>query len=713
MLSSTLWEFDSNRDHRDWNGWIKGTSTPAAASGSRIEAEAEWLAGVAPPVPLVATVHTQSWDGQTDTGDFPVSPGLGTLSVVADPLAPDLIAGNGVDLLRLTLVAHGQPVSVSSLRVQISGTAPANASSRLQLTDGTNVLAVVAPTSRDVTFSFAPIQVGIGGSTTLFVVGDFASSSGETFGVRLPSSQPFGIGAGVVSLHENPGARLLGYLGIPPSAPRVDGAFSEWTALSPDASNDVGPRPNPNIDLGGYAAQRSGALTFLYTDVTGRILRGTPAPELPQPVPPRSQGPADTDRDGVPDSVDPFPLDFNNDGVPDAQTNGDYDGDGILDYGYTGGTDLWLNTTIPNTFPAPYAGRPVSVYIGPDNRPPVLGEDVIRIFLDLDNSSFSGYSIGGIGADRLVEIHGKDDAVTQSGLLAFSGSFPGQWDWTPLSPVTVALGYHAVELSVPLDASKMYVESGDFWGSVDSTTVVRAFAPLTSSFKVSSANAPLAVPWQQAGPQSTSTLVDPNSNAATTKYNQQRKVVRAGTGAGSTPCDATNSAGCWYTVLYDQLAEEATTAPSTETITLGTKVSGTFPTGISSEDGVYVQYHESTGTSEAAIAYRSTTGTNTVSSPKTRSWDGSSWGAEGEESTAGSPIRAVRVAPSPMSSSWRIIVPSSSMGCSRPTRPVTSRIGPIRTALGDRSNTWTTLEGPMCNTRRLTLPRRRGATPSG
>src|SRR5207302_964709 len=37
VQSSTLWEFDANRNQRDWNGWIKGTSTPAAASGSRIE----------------------------------------------------------------------------------------------------------------------------------------------------------------------------------------------------------------------------------------------------------------------------------------------------------------------------------------------------------------------------------------------------------------------------------------------------------------------------------------------------------------------------------------------------------------------------------------------------------------------------------------------------------------------------------------------------
>src|SRR5439155_9902020 len=93
----------------------------------------------------------------------------------------------------------------------------------------------------------------------------------------------------------------------------------------------------------------------------------------------------DTDRDTVPDAIGPMPMDFNNDGTPDAQTNCDVDGDGIIDYGCPGGTNYWLNTTIPSNFPAPYAGRFVSVYIGPDNRPPTLGEDAVRIFLDIDN----------------------------------------------------------------------------------------------------------------------------------------------------------------------------------------------------------------------------------------------------------------------------------------------------------------------------------------
>ncbi len=361
-------------------------------------------------------------------------------------------------------------------------------------------------------------------------------------------------------------------------------------------------------------------MTYLYADVTGRILTGTAVPEPAKPVPPSSPPAADSDRDTVPDALDPMPFDFNNDGVPDAQTSGDYDGDGLIDYGLPGGTDYWLNTTLPNTFPAPYAGRFVSVYIGPTNRPPLLGEDVLRMFLDMDNSTFSGYAIGGVGADRLVEIRGKDGTVTQSALLAFSGSFPGEWSWTAVSPVTVALGYHAIELSIPLNATNLYVESGDFWGSTDSTTSVPALVRQLSSFDVAASTSPLSVPWAQVGPQPT-TVIDPGSNAVTTNYNQQRKVVRAGDVAGQTACDATNSDGCWYVVFYDQLAETTDSAPSTETITTGSKVSGTFPTDVQTSNNAYIQYREANQaplvdhTFVEVTAVQSTTSTTYVDIP--------------------------------------------------------------------------------------------------
>src|SRR3989442_889828 len=146
-------------------------------------------------------------------------------------------------------------------------------------------------------------------------------------------------------------------------------------------------------------------------------------------------------------------------GTPDAQTNGDYDGDGITDYGFPGGTDYWLNTTIPNTFPVPYAGRAVSVYIGPTKSPPAPGEDVLRLFLDVDNSTWSGYSIGGICADRLIEISRKEGEGTQAAPLNFSRSFPGPWGGAPISPLTISPRCYAARVPGPLAATAMYVEA--------------------------------------------------------------------------------------------------------------------------------------------------------------------------------------------------------------------------------------------------------------
>ena len=88
---------------------------------------------------------------------------------------------------------------------------------------------------------------------------------------------------------------------------------------------------------------------------------------------------------------------------------------------------------------------------------------------------------------------------------------------------------------------------------------MHSFGSPQNSFVVAAASSALSVPWQQVGPQ-TRALIDPGSNAATTPYNHQRKVVRAGDTPG-TACDATNSDGCWYTVFYDQFAEQSTSGP--------------------------------------------------------------------------------------------------------------------------------------------------------
>lgn len=129
-------------------------------------------------------------------------------------------------------------------------------------------------------------------------------------------------------------------------------------------------------------------------------------------------------------------------------------------------------------------------------------------------------------------------------------------------------------------------------------------------------------------------------------------------------------------------APDATTAPSTQVVTTGIHASGAFPGDVSSLDGAFVRYREA---DEAETWYRSNTGSNTVNSPKTRAWDGSSWSAETEQSTASSPIRLVRMAWSPVSSTTRIVVTLSDDGwidayvCT-PTCTVTSNIGQVWSA---------------------------------
>jgi len=169
-----------------------------------------------------------------------------------------------------------------------------------------------------------------------------------------------------------------------------------------------------------------------------------------------------------------MPYDFNNDGVPDVSTNGDYDGDGVIDYGFPGGTDYWLNTTIPLTFPAPYAGRMVSVYIGPVQRPVARGLDVARFYLDQDGSVATGYSVGGIGADYLVEVDGKEGRILDVRASRFNGTNPGEWAWTGIGPASAAKDRSRIEATVAgvavTNASLGFFELTSWSGSHDDTS---------------------------------------------------------------------------------------------------------------------------------------------------------------------------------------------------------------------------------------------------
>src|SRR5439155_24886149 len=91
--TSTLFEWDTNRDAFDWRGWTKGTPAQAAVSGSRVEAQVDWLAILPAKAPVFPTAHARSPDGTDDAADYVLSSERPSLGVVPDTVVSDIAWG--------------------------------------------------------------------------------------------------------------------------------------------------------------------------------------------------------------------------------------------------------------------------------------------------------------------------------------------------------------------------------------------------------------------------------------------------------------------------------------------------------------------------------------------------------------------------------------------------------------------------------------------
>ncbi len=222
------------------------------------------------------------------------------------------------------------------------------------------------------------------------------------------------------------------YLRAAPSSVIIDGAFGDWKNRTGDILMDAS---DANIDLVNYS--HTPTMDKVYFEVRGEFMGGDDVPIV------RKWAPKDSDRDGVPDKYDPYPHDFNNDGTPDKDSNGDVDGDGYIDY--PAGNDTWLNTTIPSDFPKPYAGRHVSVYIGP--APPVRpknGNDTAEIYIGYSNSG-AHFDWVPFPVNYKITISGRD-GIYNAHMYKYSSG-----NWLDMGEInSIASGYHAVELSTGL-----------------------------------------------------------------------------------------------------------------------------------------------------------------------------------------------------------------------------------------------------------------------
>ncbi len=267
------------------------------------------------------------------------------------------------------------------------------------------------------------------------------------------------------------------YLFTPPSNVSIDGAFGDWKNIREDVIGDVS---DPNIDLTNYSYTHN--LSDIFFEVRGRMMGGTDIPLF------YHWAPKDSDRDTVPDKYDKYPYDFNNDGIPDNESyvvvNGkklpDVDGDGVADYPY--GPDTWLNTTIPSNFPKPYAGRKVSVYIGPPPpQKPKNGNDTAELYFGNGDSKGAHLYWVPFVVDYKITITGRD-GIYRAYLYRYS---PGRWIFEGRIGY-IASGYHRIELATGLNLS-----NGRFWITIfnwnnqqDSPSIVRRAGTIATTTNV-------------------------------------------------------------------------------------------------------------------------------------------------------------------------------------------------------------------------------------
>src|SRR2546426_1147568 len=429
VRESTLYSWRGGVSGTDWSGFQPGGSAQAASAGG----EVEFSAGIDVRPNARVLVAAVDGAGRQDLANAIVIPGTGALSVQERTIAPDVITtATAVGVLRLDLTPVGIPVPVTALNVTKRGSLADSAVSLSLYEDNgdgvfTSADAFLGTSAVALARASFPLSMTLSGPATWFVAADLgALPANETFGLALrdvAARAPVTLASTDVT---------LSYLAMTPQ-PTVDGAFGDWTAIprTSDPLGDVVNRTdvsavvNGNVDLTEVATFLATNASF-YLRVDGTILGGVEVPNLRARTPP--QGATDSDLDSVPDNVEAnlgpgLAADFNNDNVTDVNSNGDVDQDGVLDW--PAGPDLWLNTTIPAWYPAPYAGRAVSRYIGPVSATPEPGVDTAYVYVDRDNRSNTGLFtyVDGIphGMDYVYQPLGRDGTNLESHYTGYNG----------------------------------------------------------------------------------------------------------------------------------------------------------------------------------------------------------------------------------------------------------------------------------------------------
>ena len=190
------------------------------------------------------------------------------------------------------------------------------------------------------------------------------------------------------------------------------------------------------------------------TSVEGKILEGNSAPVFTRyyfTVPSTNEQALDLDGDGRYDvNGDGFEegyfssdSDFDNDDIPD-NVDPDIDGDMVPNSSDKDPRDPWIG----------------EVY---KDLPERLGQDIIRIYIDVDGNSRSGCDLEGagnpIGAELFIEFRGRSGVIDSSSayIFTYDGPITGgpEWEASPIMKNTISAAADKKSLEAQIDMSEV------------------------------------------------------------------------------------------------------------------------------------------------------------------------------------------------------------------------------------------------------------------
>ncbi len=244
------------------------------------------------------------------------------------------------------------------------------------------------------------------------------------------------------------------------------------------------------------------------------------------------------------------------------------------------------------TFTPPSSGAGNGT-VGPTPSP-VNGTDFIRFFLDADGNASTGYRIGGLGADYLVEITGKNGLILSALAMRFSGASPYDWKWSSLGPAQAAKDQAHIEAELRgvliTNVSRAYFEASAWNGAHDDSGAPN---PPLAVFSIMSAQSSSMNTQSTTAPSPSGSF---NLQAQVLPGNQQWFFTNGAASGGGNPSDcspasnnfgASTTAGasatsttltsgqaiCWYTPIQTP----ASTTAGTWEFNLDISGSGTSP----------------------------------------------------------------------------------------------------------------------------------------